>query len=52
MLGHSKVDIEVSDNDMKTVEFGKYRESSKINMIANGILATIQSRTRAFYKDK
>ena len=27
MLGHLKVDIEVSDNGMKTVEFGKCKES-------------------------
>jgi len=52
MLGHLKVDIEVSDNGMKTVEFGKCKESSKIDMIANGILATIQNRARASYKDK
>jgi len=39
MLGHSEVDIEVSDTSIETVESNNYREVSEDNGDTNGMLA-------------
>ena len=41
MLGHSKIDIEVSDIGIETIEINNCRELLKDNKNTNGILATI-----------
>ena len=38
MLGHSELDMEVSDADMETTESDDCREVSKKNRDANGVL--------------
>ena len=35
MLDHSKVDIEILNDSIKIIEFGKYRKSSEINKVVN-----------------
>jgi len=41
MLGHSKVNIEVSDTDVKTTESDDYKELSGDDGDTNGVLAII-----------
>jgi len=41
MLGHSEVDMEVSDTGMETTESDNYREISGDNGDVNGILTMI-----------
>ena len=41
MLGHSELDMEVSDAGMETAESDDCREVSKKNRNANGVLAAI-----------
>ena len=52
MLGHSELDTEVSDTGMETMESDDYREVSKKDRDANGILAITQEEVRFFYKDR
>jgi len=42
MLGHSELDIEVSDAGMETTESNDCREISKKDGDANGVLAMMQ----------
>ena len=51
ILDYSKIDIEVSDADMETVESDSCRGVSEANRNANGILAIIQEEARFFHKD-
>jgi len=39
MLGHSELDMEVSDTDIETAESNDCREMSRKNRDANGVLA-------------
>lgn len=41
ILDHLEVNIEISDNGMKTVGFNEYKKSSRVNEFTNGMLATI-----------
>ena len=41
MLGHSELDMEVSDAGMETTEFDDCRGVSKKDRDANGVLATM-----------
>jgi len=41
MLGHLEIDIKVSDTNMKTAESNDYREVSRDDGDANGVLATM-----------
>ena len=52
MLGHSEVDIGVSDTSIETVEFNNYREVSEDNGDTNGMLAVTWEGARFSYKDK
>ncbi len=45
MLDCSKIDIEISDSSIKTVEFSKYREMLEYDEVTNGVSAIIYSRT-------
>ena len=45
MLSCSKINIEVSDYSIKTVEFSECREMSEYNEVTNGVLAIMHSRT-------
>jgi len=47
-----EVNTKVLDNSIETAVFGEYRESLKIDGIANGVLAAMQSGARFSYKDK
>ena len=51
MLGHSELDTEVSDADMKTVKSNDCRGMSKKNRDANGVLAMIREGVRFSCKD-
>ena len=52
MLGHSELDMEVSDAGMETTEFDDCREVSKKDRDANGVLATIWEEARFSCKDR
>jgi len=52
MLGHSEIDIEVSDTGIETVKSNYCREISRDNRDANCVLITIQKEVRFSYKDK
>ena len=52
MLGHSEVDIEVSDAGIETIESDSCRGISADDRDANNILATMWERARFFYKDR
>ena len=52
MLGYSELDIEVSDAGMETMESNDYREISRKDGDANGMLATTQEETRFSCKDE
>ena len=52
MLGHSELDMEVSDADMETVESNDCRGVSKKNGDANGVLATMREGARFSCKDR
>lgn len=41
ILDHLEVNIKVSDNSMKTVEFNEYKKSLRVNGFTNGMLAII-----------
>ena len=51
MLGHSELDMEVSDTGMETAESDDCRGVSKKDRNANGVLATIQEGARFSCKD-
>jgi len=51
MLGHSELDIEVSDTSMENMESDNCRGMSESDGDANGMLATTQEEVRFFYKD-
>jgi len=51
MLGHSELDIEVSDAGMETVESDDCRGMSKKDGDANGVLATMREGARFSCKD-
>jgi len=51
ILGHSELDMEVSNADMETAESNDCREVSKKNGDANGMLAVIQEEARFSCKD-
>jgi len=51
MLGHSELDMEVSDADMETAESDDYRGVSKKDRDANGVLATMREEARFSCKD-
>ena len=46
MLGHSKLDIEILDTGMKTMESDDCKEISRDDGDANSIFAIMQERTR------
>ena len=52
ILGYSKIDIEVLDTDMETVEFNDCRRVSGNNRDANGMLATMREGARFSYKNE
>jgi len=52
MLGHSELDIEISDTGMKTVESNDYRGVSKKDRDVNGMLAVTWEGARFSYKDR
>ena len=52
MLGCSELNIEISDVSMETTESNDYREMSRNNKDANGVLATTWEGTRFFCKDR
>jgi len=51
MLGHSKVDTEVSDASMEAIGSDKCREISGDNKDANSVLTVMQKRARFSCKD-
>ena len=51
ILGYSRLDIEVSDVGMETMESDDCREISRNNRDINSMLATIQEEARFSYKD-
>ena len=51
MLGHSELDMEVSDVDMETAESNDCRRVSKKDRDANGVLAAMQEGARFSCKD-
>ena len=51
MLGYLKLDIEVSDAGMETIESNDCRGVSKKDRDANGVLAVIQEGARFSCKD-
>ena len=51
MLGHSELDIEVSDAGMETAESDDCRGVSKKDGDANGVLAATREEVRFFCKD-
>jgi len=51
MLGHSELDIEVSDTGMETMESNNCRRMSRKNGNTNGMLATTQEGVRFSCKD-
>ena len=52
MLSHSEIDMEVSDVGIKATEFNEYRVVSRVNKVANDMLAIIYGRIWFFYKDR
>ena len=52
MLGHSEIDMEVSDAGMETIESDDCREVSRDDRDTNGILATTQEGARFSCKDE
>ena len=51
MLGHLKLDIEVSDTGMETAESNDYRGVSRKDRDANGVLAAMRVGARFSCKD-
>jgi len=51
MLGHSKLDIEVSDVGMKITKSNDYRGVSRKDRDANSMLAMMRERARFSCKD-
>ena len=51
MLGHSELDMEVSDVGMETTESNDYRGVSRRDGDTNGILAAMQEGVKFSYKD-
>jgi len=54
MLGHSEINMEVSDAGMEAVESNDYREVSRNDVDdgdANSMLATMREEARFFCKD-
>ena len=51
MLGHSELDMEVSDTGMETAESDDCRGVSKKDRNANGVLAAMQEGARFSCKD-
>jgi len=51
MLGHSELDMEVSDTGMETAESDDCRGVSKKDGDANGVLAMMREGVRFSYKD-
>jgi len=51
MLGHSELDMEVSDAGMETAESNNCKGESKKNGDTNGVLATTRERVRFSCKD-
>jgi len=51
MLGHSEIDIEISDASIETTESNNYRRVSRDDENTNDILAMMQERARFFHKD-
>jgi len=47
-----KIDIKISDDNMKIMRFGECKNLSEINRFTNRMLVIIQSKTRFFYKNK
>jgi len=52
MLGHSELNIEVSDVGMETAESNDCTEVSRSNRDANGVLTMMQEGARFSYKDE
>ena len=52
MLGHSELDIEVSDAGMRTAEFNNCKGMSRSNENTNGVLAITQEGARFSHKDE
>jgi len=52
MLGHSELDMKVSDTSMETVESDDCRGVSSKNRYANDMLAMTQEGARFSYKDR
>lgn len=52
MIDHSKIGMKVLDIGIETMGFGKCREVSRVNKIANSMLAIMYDRFWSFYKDK
>lgn len=52
MLSHSEIDMKVLYIGMKTIGFNEYRVVSRVNKVANDILAIIYGRIWFFYKDR
>ena len=44
MLSHSEIDMEVSDVGIKVTEFNEQRVVSRVNKVANDMLAIIYGR--------
>ena len=51
MLGHSELDMEVSDAGIKTAESNDCRGMSRKNRDTNGVLAAMRERVRFSYKN-
>ena len=52
MLGHSELDMEISDAGMGITESDDCREMSRKNRDTNSMLAVMQERARFSYKDR
>jgi len=52
MLGHSELDIEISDTGMETVESNDCRGMSRNDRDTNGVLAVMQKGARFSCKDE
>ena len=52
ILGHLELGTEISDADIETVESNDYREMSRSDGDANGMLAIIQEGAKFSYKDR
>jgi len=50
MLGCPEINMEILNNSMKTVEFSKYKEISRVNRVANRVLTIIYNKTWFSYK--